>query len=168
MDTITFVRHQVGAVRRLHDAVVEGLADEHLRWQPPGTANQVGVTWLHLLTTEDSFMQRVMQGGERLWDTGGWEARLSAIVPARGKSWDDVVRSALRVEDLLAYSAAVRAATDRYLDALTPADLDREYLFNGEMTAGGIVLTRYVSHTIGHVGEIAALKGVQGIKGLPF
>jgi len=25
-----------------------------------------------------------------------------------------------------------------------------------------------VSHIVGHAGEIAALKGIQGVKGLPF
>ena len=168
MDTITYVRHQVAATRRLLDAVIDGLEDEHLSWQPPGTANQVGVTWLHLLTAEDGFVQSILLGGDRLWDSGGWESRLASRVPARGESWDDVVHSALTVTGLQEYGAAVRAATDRYLDGLTAADLDGEVPFSGAPTPRGVVLSRFLAHTTGHVGEIAALKGVQGIKGLPF
>jgi uncharacterized damage-inducible protein DinB len=68
---------------------------------------------------------------------------------------------------LLEYQSAVRAATDAYLSTLTPEELERNVEFaGGERTVADMLLLA-CSHSLGHNGEIAALKGIQGAKGLP-
>ena len=68
----------------------------------------------------------------------------------------------------LEYQQAVRAATDAYLETLIAEELDREVRFFGSMQPVANVLTTLVAHTMGHAGDIAAIKGLQGVKGLPF
>jgi hypothetical protein len=68
------------------------------------------------------------------------------------------------------YAKAVYAATDAYVASLGPADLERKVDtgFVGEQTVGYVLGNICVGHVAEHNGEIAALKGVQGLKGLPF
>ena len=58
----------------------------------------------------------------------------------------------------------------RYVSSLGPADLERKVDtgFVGEQTVGYVLGNICVGHVAEHNGEIAALKGVQGLKGLPF
>jgi hypothetical protein len=71
------------------------------------------------------------------------------------------------IQPQLEYQAAVWAATDAFLATLTPEDLDRKVKFaGGERTVADIVLLS-ASQALSHMGEIAALKGAQGSKGLP-
>ena len=63
---------------------------------------------------------------------------------------------------------AVRAETDAYLAGLTPEELDRKVTtFMGELPVGA-VLALFIGHQAHHLGEVSALKGAQGVKGLPF
>jgi uncharacterized damage-inducible protein DinB len=66
------------------------------------------------------------------------------------------------------YAEAVRNATDEYLARLTDDELDRQVSFFGSESPVAGVLVRFVAHTAGHAGEIAAVKGMQGLHGLPF
>jgi hypothetical protein len=54
------------------------------------------------------------------------------------------------------------------LAKLTDDELDRQVSFFGSESSVADVLVRFVAHTAGHTGEIAAVKGMQGLQGLPF
>ena len=71
-------------------------------------------------------------------------------------------------QKLLDYAAAVGAATDNYIATLTTKELDRLVPIMGQEWPVADVLALLVVHASGHLGEIAALKGIQGVKGLPF
>jgi uncharacterized damage-inducible protein DinB len=72
------------------------------------------------------------------------------------------------VEGLKAYQVVVRVELDFYLDALTPEELDRRVKFWTESDPVAAVLALLFGHWTLHLGEMAALKGVFGSKGLPF
>jgi uncharacterized damage-inducible protein DinB len=169
MDAAEYVRRQIAAVRRLSDGALEGLTDEQLNWIPPGTANSIKASLVHLLGSEDSFIQRVLRGKPLLWDAEGWGEKIGVSVrPGRDQGWDEIKQTQIAVAPVLGYARAVRAATDEYLEGLTPEELDRtvEFFFGDSRVAD--VLTILVAHATGHAGEIAALRGMQGVKGLPF
>ena len=67
------------------------------------------------------------------------------------------------------YAEAVYAATDEYLASLTDEDLDRPMEIPGMGQANvGVVLGLLVLNHIGtETGEIACLKGLQGLRGYP-
>jgi hypothetical protein len=69
---------------------------------------------------------------------------------------------------LLDYLQQVRAATDAYLAGVTPEELDRIVQIAGQDRPVAQVFVLLVVHSAAHTGEISALKGVSGAKGLPF
>jgi hypothetical protein len=66
------------------------------------------------------------------------------------------------------YANGVYAATDEYLASIADGDLDREIDMG---PAGkdplGRLLTIMMGNVAWHTGEIACLKGLQGVKGYP-
>lgn len=169
MDAAAFVRKQFATVCRVEDGITADLTDEALNWTPPGTANSIAATLIHLISAEDGFVQKILQGKEDVWTTGQWEDKIGLKVrPGKGQAWEEVNKGRFSVSTILAYGEAVRSATYGYLETLTPDDLDRQINFYGNQWTVADVLALLVEHTAHHAGEVAALKGVQGAKGMPI
>lgn len=169
MDVIEYIRHQVQTQRRLCGATIQGMTEEQFNWSPPGTANPIRTTLLHMIAAEDNHIQHVVQGLPLVWETGGWGEKIGiSTPPGGGRGWDEAKDVVLALEPVLAYQAAVYAATDAYLQQVTPEELDRQVRFLGRDQSIGQVLATATAHVVGHAGEIAALRGIQGVKGLPF
>lgn len=168
MDAKEYIVRQVRWMRRQIDATMLGTTAEQYRWTPPGELNPIGVVFLHLLVSEDGYIQDVILGKPRLWDREHWKERIGASAPTRGQGWEQARGENHTLEAALEYQNAVRAATDTYLEQLTPEELDRRVMFIGGERRAADVLASLVVHGLGHAGEIAALKGMQGVKGLPF
>ena len=68
------------------------------------------------------------------------------------------------------YAMVVYAATDAYIARLSDSDLARKVQtgFIGEQSVAFVISNILGWHIAEHTGEIAALKGVQGLKGLLF
>lgn len=170
MDVIAYIQQQIAGARRLFDAAMQNTTDEQLNWQPPAaTVNPISVTALHVLGSEDAFIQQILLGQPRLWDSGGWASKIGvAEPPGRGGGWDEVRNATIAVDAVLAYQAALRAATDAYLAALTAEELERPVHVMGSERPAATILILLAHHACSHAGEIATVKGMQGIKGLPF
>lgn len=169
MGTKEYIRRQVAAVRRVTDGVVGDITGDLLNWMPPGTANPVSSTFAHFLGSEDRFIQAVIQGKPTIFESQGWAEKLGVgVLPRRGANWEEYRDRTISLDVLKAYQEAVRAATAAYLETLTEEELERKVIFNGEERLVGDMLALLVTHTTQHVGEIAALKGVQGAQGLPY
>ena len=70
---------------------------------------------------------------------------------------------------LQAYSQAVAGAIQSWLASLVPDDLERTVNTPiGELTLARLLEVFVTWHITAHCGEIAALKGCQGVKGYPF
>jgi hypothetical protein len=169
MEAREFVQQQFASVRQGADSILSDLTDEQLNWTPPGMTNVISATLVHIFAGEDLFVQTLLQRKPRIWDTANWAVEIgSPTPPVPNKGWDELRSVKLSVAPIVAYGKAVRAATDSYLASLSAADLDRPIDFFGhEMTVGG-VLALSARHTSEHAGEISGLKGVFGVKGLPF
>jgi hypothetical protein len=162
MDTIEFIRQLVAAVRSQTDESMKDMTVEQFNWTPPGSANPISAIFVHLLNSEDTFVQTLMQGKPKLWDEGGWAEKTGVKVPpGYSGGWDEVKNMTLALEPILAYQQAVRAATDACLDKLTPAELDRVVkTARGERSVATLFIL-VVNHSLIHSGEIGALKGIQ-------
>ncbi len=169
MDTIEFIWELIAAVRNQTDASMKDTTVEQFNWTPHGTASPISAIFVHLLNSEDFFLQTIIQGKPRIWEGGGWGEKTGVKnTPDYGGNWDEFKHITLALEPVLAYQGVVRAATDSYLDKLTPDELERKVKFaGGERTVAAIVI-HLACHILSHAGEIAALKGIQGTKGLPF
>jgi uncharacterized damage-inducible protein DinB len=169
MDAKAYITQQITLMQFLSDGATNGTTDEQFNWQPPGTANTIRASFIHMTHAEDFFFQHVLQGKPRLWESEDWAGKFGiSIPPVRGRGWEEVTAQALAVAPAIEYQQAVRAATDAYLEVLTPEEFDREVRFFGAMQPVALVLATFVAHTMGHAGDIAAIKGLQGVKGLPF
>jgi hypothetical protein len=169
METTEYIRQLITAVRHQTDDSMKDTTVEQFNWTPPGTANPISAVFVHLLNSEDFFVQTVMQGKPRLWDEGSWGQKIGVKnTPGYGGNWEEFKQLNLSLEPVLAYQQVVRVATDAYLDKLTPDKLESKVKFaDGESTVAA-VFTLLACHTLCHAGEIAALKGAQGGKGLPY
>jgi uncharacterized damage-inducible protein DinB len=169
MDVKTYIQQQMANVRRQVDAVANGITDEQFNWLPPGTINPIGVILLHMAGGEDYFIQTVLQGKPRCWETQEWGGRIGIQTPpGPAPSWDEYKKVKFVVAPVLAYQQVIRSATDVYLAGLTAEELDRQVNFAGHGVPAADVLMTLVVHITSHAGEIAAVKGMQGLKGLPF
>ena len=169
MDAKTYVEKQIANMRSLTDDVVKGTTEDQFNWLPPGKLNPMSAVLIHIVGGEDFFIQAILQGKPRVWETGAWAKQIGIqIPPSPGHDWDECRCTRLALAPVLGYVQAVRAATDAYLAGLTAEELDRQVNFVGRMVPASQMLALLVVHAAGHAGEIAALKGMQGVQGLPF
>jgi uncharacterized damage-inducible protein DinB len=169
MEAKEYIQRQLTSARRVADAATQETTAEQLNWIPSGTVNSIGAALLHVLAAEDSFIQKMVQARPMIWETGEWAEKIGVpIPPGMGKGWDELKSQPLTLAPLLAYQEAVRAATDVYLTHLTAAELDRQITMMGGQRPVADALSIMVVHIAYHAGEIAAVKGMQGLRGLPF
>jgi hypothetical protein len=169
MDVLEYIQRQITGMRRSVTNVMKDMTPELFDFPTPGTANAISATFAHFLSSEDNMIQKVIQGKPTVWDSGLWSEKTGLPKPPGiGEDWSSYKHRQTPIQPLLDYQAAVWAATDAFVATLKPEELDRKVTFaGGERTVGDMLLLA-VSQALGHNGEIAALKGVQGAKGLPI
>jgi hypothetical protein len=166
---VAVVRSNLSDAHWLLEQVVDGLAEAHLHWVPPGTANTIAATYAHVVGSEDVFVQETLLGRTPLCE-GEWAGRhgVSLPVPRRGADWLQWSRR-VRVDVATArsYAAAVYAASDAYLAGLEPDALVRppSAPVPGGQTLSWLVNNLLVQRAALHSGEIAVLRGIQGAVG---
>lgn len=138
---------------------------------PDATITSIGSIYAHLVFSEDGIIQGMLQKKPPVYEAQGWAARLSVAMPtgaAFDPTWGRSVR--MHLPSFREYARAVYAATDAYVAGLGPADLVQKVDtgFVGEQTVAFVLGNIVAWHVAEHNGEIAALKGVQGLRGLPF
>ena len=168
MDAKTYLRKQIKSMLYLQDSVLKGLTDDQLIALPPGKVSPIGVIWLHAVNAEDNFIS-IIREQPSLWNSAGWKERFGLeSAPNMGEDWAEYQGAALTVELLQAYTEAVREQTTAYLESTTEASLDETVKFFTDSDPKADVWVLMVVHTSIHTGEMAAIKGVLGGKGLPF
>jgi DinB superfamily len=145
---------------------VHDITAEQANWWPPGTANSIGATYLHVVINTDVELSRLLFGEEPLVETS-WDGDVGQNVPydpERFDRWDRHID--IDWEKLRSYGRAVRATLLDSLAHLTPEHLDQPV----DMTRAGLGMWQgrdlFELHGSNHVhihgGEIACLKGLQG------
>ena len=138
---------------------------------PDATIGSIASIYAHAVFAEDVFVHSRFQDGEPLCQSGGWQEKTGVPFPGNPPAITPEWASALQMDlpKFQEYAEAVFAATDSYLANLPDSELDRKVQGGtGEYTLGWGIAILLCQHPAQHSGEIAALKGVQGLKGLPF
>lgn len=138
---------------------------------PNATITSIGSIYVHLVVGEDDMLHGMLQGKPGIYKGQGWERRTGVEAPPMDQftpEWGRKVR--LNLPLFREYAKAVYAATDAYIARLSDADLARKVQtgFIGEQSVAFVIANIFGWHIAEHTGEIAALKGVLGLKGLPF
>jgi hypothetical protein len=165
MDALDLLRTQAAFADDILTRVFAAVTADQALWKLGGsTANTIAGTFLHLYSSEDRAIHRLLLGKSPLFETNCWQQRLDYDPEAPWTSSKQPDLAAYR-----AYAAEVHAATKQALAGLEPAALEREV--DGPRGKRPLVTSLsllLVAHKQTHLGEISALLGCQGAKGFPF
>ncbi len=172
MNAIELFRNQINISHEIVEGTVADLTAEQCDTPPGGKAHPIGATYAHLLTTEDFIVNMILRGQQPLM-MGEWAGKSGMSAPPPGPGGDAYGwATSVKVEigQAREYAKAVYKATDDYLNSITPEDLDAEIEVPGfgKNSRAYFLGIGALIHPANHVGEISALKGVQGAKGYPF
>jgi len=166
MNATQFIRQQVAEAEGLSDATMAGVTDEQFNWLPPGTMNPIKSTLLHTVGGEDLFFQLIIQAGRRCGLLAGGLAELVwPKHPAAARAGKRPGTRRWRWPPCWHMPQPCVTPPMSTWHRLTEDELDRRVDFFGRESSVADVLARFVSHTACHAGEIAAVKGMQGLQG---
>ena len=164
MNAVTYAKQGLERTFGLFNQIADGMTPDQYNWAPGGTANAIGKTHVHAMTSVDFFINGILAGSELRWKAFAAEQGLPANPMEIWGFSGDVSLDAMRE-----YSKAVQQSALEHVGGLTDDDLDREVEtpFFGKQTAAFMIGLTGI-HVMGHGGDISAVKGLQGLKGLPF
>ncbi len=150
--------------------IPEDMTDEQLHWNPSGTAHSVAASLAHAALSTDWQIHDLFEGGAPMF-ASAWEGRtgVSQPQPAQTLEWAQNVVVDLPV--FQKYANEVYSRLDTYLGGRSTEDLARTIDLSiaglGEQTLEWAILTVVVGHLNQLTGEMAAVKGMQGLQGYP-
>jgi hypothetical protein len=165
MSVLDEFRHEARASTGWLESIVRDVTAEQAAWHPPGQANTIASTYAHIVRNFDEDINERFFGRALLSD-GEWRGR-TGLPPGPGVEWEAGV--VIDWPALREYGRAMSAFMVEWVDALTEDDLRRRVQM-GAMAGGvwdGIEVVRLTAgrHVWMHGGEIACLKGLQGLDG---
>lgn len=171
MNTIPLIREQLKIAHQWFEGTMAGVTQEQAHWQPPGMAHPIGSRYAHAVVAEDVMVNVLIQGGAPLYATT-WAGK-SGISDPQFYSTLEWARSVqVDLDTARRYAQAVYESTDAYLATLKDEELDRVIDMSeqgmGEWSLGAFLITFVLGHFRDIMGEVSALKGVQGLQGYPF
>ena len=171
MNTQQTVKSQLGLWQGALGAMMEECDEAALhKTLPQATVSSIASIYAHAIFSEDFITQGMLKGQPPIYKTDGWEAKTGvamAQTPEMNPEWAATVK--MDLPTFREYAKAVHSATNAYLDSVAEGDLQAKVRTPaGEQTKEWIVANLLGTHLPQHAGEIAALKGVLGLKGLPF
>lgn len=171
MDAISVLR---GELKQGHDIMEQAVANmpaEQLHHRGDGsTIHSIALIYAHTVMSEDWLMNNKLHERASTFERAGLSAKVGIEMVPFGRDTEPWIASIPNVDfgALREYAEQVYAETDDYLATLTEADLDGTVTFIDEISTGDFLSTIIAWHAVHHGGEICALKGVMGGKGLPF
>ena len=165
MTSAEFLVDAFGRVRGAVHDVVRGLTPEQLAARLDAEANSIAWLVWHLTRIQDDHVAAVARL-EQVWTAQGWQPRFGLpFEPSDtgyGHRADDV--AACRVESgdvLVGYYDAVHDQTERYVEGLTDADLDRIVDERWDPPVSlGVRLVSVIDDDLEHIGQAAFVRGV--------
>lgn len=164
MQATAYAKLQIEQAFNVLNGTAQGMDEAQYNWKPDGTCNPIGKNHVHVLTSIDFFLGAIAEGKPAVWQSFAAEHGMpSNPLEIWGYS------GTIPIDAVNAYGRQVQQSALDYVSSLSDADLDRQLdtRFFGTQSLGFLIQLAGM-HTAGHVGDIAAVKGIQGLKGLPF
>lgn len=171
MNAMRILRDELKQGHDILEQAVAGLPADQLHHRGAGsTIQSIATVYAHTVMSEDRLMNDKIHERAPLFDRENWAAKAGIEMPPFGGDYESWVASIADVDfaSLRDYAEAVYAESDATMAGLTESDLDRMVKFVDEMPLGSFLGTVIAWHAVHHGGEVCALKGVLGGKGLPF
>ena len=166
MNETDLLRDAFGRVLGTFGEVVDGIELEVLHHRPGGRGNSIAWLLWHLTRVQDDHVAEIA-GVEQVWTAEGWYERFALAREPSATGYGDTSAEVDTVRvpsaDLLTgYHRSVDAMTARYLQTITPAELDRiiDRRFDPPVSVG-VRLVSVVDDCIQHLGQAAYVRGVE-------
>lgn len=170
MDFRTYLRGQLTFAHTTLERVVEDLPSDLLHKAIPGsTTPNIAAIYAHAVLAEDNILNGMIMGRAPLFnaDLAAKTGVPMNPTPQQNDAWAKSIK--MNLPAFREFAQTVYANTDKIVadmdDATAEAIVDTPL---GKQPRQEFVGGLGVTHMWGHLGEIAALKGVEGLKGLPF
>ncbi len=169
MEAKEVLRDQFKTMHQFLDMTIADCTPEVLeKTDDAWTINKIGSTYAHIVLAEDMMVGGMGKGGDTVLKSNGWEKKLG-VDGASARQDEKLAAMTIDLDAFREFAKAVGAATDEFLANATDEQLEREIDGPvGKQPYITFLANIGLTHVAGHWGEIAALKGVQGLKGLPF
>lgn len=173
MNTVQLIRDQLKIAHDWLEGTVADVTPTMANFVPPGQAHSVGTRYAHVIVAEDNMTHAMLQGGAPLFTlTFAGKTGVDDPLSALGAKLEWVQKTKVDIDALRQYAQAVYKASDEYLAKLKESDLENEVDLTqvgfGKWKLGAFLITFMLGHPRDIMGEISAIKGVQGAKGYPF
>ena len=164
MKATDYVKLQTEQAFGLLKMAADGMDDAQYNLDGPGTSNAAAKSHVHALTAVDFFVLNKAKGSDMLWPAFAPKHGLPANSQEIWGFSGTIPGAAIKE-----FGGEIQKATTDYIATLNDADLDREVdtQFFGTQSLA-FVLQLAAMHCAGHAGDVAAVKGAHGLKGLPF
>src|SRR5512134_2441864 len=84
---VGFIRTTLDDLQRSLDAVLDGLTQKEVNWQPTGTLNSIGLIAFHSARSEDFFMQELVRKQPQVWEKDAWFEKCELPKKERGRHY---------------------------------------------------------------------------------
>ena len=162
MDARSLALAQLGLTKMLAGGALGDCPQSLVNAAQPGKVSTVGQILTHAFIFLDECTNAIAQQKGTLWETGGWSAKC-------GGGDSHYSPTNLDIAAFREYVDAVFASAESFLTSASDADLDRVVETPlGPQPAVVLVGGLAVVHVGEHVGDVATIKGMSGVQGLPF
>jgi len=167
--------NQLKAVHVALEQTMDGVTDEVAHFIPPGKANPIAGVYAHLIFSEDLFMHNYLMKTKPLVETSFKDK--TGASETHPMDWEMEYPKWLRevkidVKQFQEYAKAVFSETEEYVGNLTDEDIindiDMSSFGMGSKKVYDFIANLNSGRAYSIMGEIAVLKGIQGLKGYPF
>ncbi len=165
---INLLRTQYKQSQEWFHGTMQGVDATIAHFQPGGLVSPITGHAAHAVSGLDFLILGTLGGKPPLMTTS-FAGTAGISKPSQEGDWLGTDRGVvMNVSEFATYYSAVFAAVDDYIAGLDDSDLEREVESPfGKMTIGWWLNTMLLN-TYSHTGEIAAIKGLQGLKGYPM
>jgi hypothetical protein len=164
VNAVDYAKSSLESSLGLVNIVMQGITEDQYNWKPEGNLNTVALSHVHICSSVDFFINGIVRGGKPGWSAFAEKQGLPANPREIFKHGAPVPLSAMQE-----YEKDTTKAVLDFVGTLKDDDLDRKIdtqFFGTQSVAWLLQLTG--SHSAGHAGDMASVKGMQGLKGLPF
>jgi hypothetical protein len=169
---LDFLRDSLRQQHEAWDKAIADLTPEQMHYRPNERGNHIAFIAWHYVRTEDNIVQFVLQNRKpTVWIEGGFDQRFGLPRTAQGTGMPAEEAARLRIPALdawMTYQQAVWRATDRWLEAATEADLQRQVKIVpfGEIPVLTALRIPILNHGFMHLGQVQHLRTLQGLQAL--
>jgi hypothetical protein len=161
MELKAYLKMQIEGLTQQYTRALDTLTQKEIEWQPAAGCNSIGLILTHVFQAEDSFMNQ--DKSKMLWQT--WSTKLGLLPTtetAHFKTADDVnCFKVPKLENILAYGAAVRKQSLAALEKATDADFDKKIKLPWAEVTGVFMFSLIIGHATQHLGEMSYIRGIQ-------